>query len=668
MCGLAGFVDLEGRIAEPQALLSAMAGSLRHRGPDDQGSWFDPERGVGLAHRRLAILDLSAEGHQPMASPSGRYVIVYNGEIYNYRALGRTLPAHPPLRGHSDTEVLLAAIEHRGLEHTLAQLVGMFAFALWDRHRQSLYLVRDRLGIKPLYYGYWDGALLFGSELKALRCDPGCPTEVHRGALASLLRYGYIPGEQSIHPGIQRLPPGSVLRFRPGVDEAPGTPRRYWCARQLAAAAIQNPFSGSPGEALDEFQRLLDEAVRSRMVADVPVGAFLSGGIDSSAVVATMQRHSSQPVRTFAIGDPQYRVDEAVYARQVAAHLGTEHTELYISGADAAALIPAMPRLYDEPFADSSQIPTYLVSRLAREQVVVSLSGDGGDELFGGYDRYFWTTGLWRRSGWLPGPLRKLSAGALQALPASVWSHLLRPLAPLLPAPHRDRVLGGKIHTLADLLRHESAEALYQRLVSLCEPGDLLPGNPDPGFDLVQDLADLPGKALMPRLMLVDLLRYLPDDILTKVDRASMGVGLEARVPMLDHRLVEFALRLPLSLKCRDGQRKWPLRQLLYRQLPRALVDRPKLGFAVAIDEWLRGPLRDWAQAQLDPVRLQNEGFFYTKPIQDRWREHVCGARNWSRLLWNVLMFQAWLEEQKARPRHGENTPPADIPRPVGVR
>jgi len=667
VCGLAGFVDPRGRIDAPRALLAAMAGSLHHRGPDDHGQWFDPAAGVGLAHRRLAILDLSAEGHQPMVSPTGRHLIVYNGEIYNYRELRRLLPDTLSLRGQSDTEVLLAAIDHWGLEHTLSQLVGMFAFALWDRQTRTLSLVRDRLGIKPLYYGHWDGALLFGSELKALRCDPGCPDGVHRGALALLLRYGYIPGEQSIHPGILRLPPGCVLRFRAGVDDTPGTPTRYWCARRAAAAGLREPFDGSPTEAVAEVDRLLDEAVRARLVADVPVGAFLSGGIDSSAVVAAMQRQSARPVRTFAIGDRRYRVDEAVYARQVAASLGTEHTELYVDGAAAAALIPDLPGLYDEPFADSSQIPTHLVSRLAREQVVVSLSGDGGDELFGGYDRYFWTASLWRRSHWLPGPLRQGVSAGLRALPASAWSRLLGPFSGLLPAAQRDSVLGGKVHTLAELLTHDSAEALYQRLASLCEPGDLLMHHPEPDFRLARELAALPGQALLPRLMLGDMLYYLPDDILTKVDRASMGVGLEARVPLLDHRLVEFALRLPLAIKLHDGRGKWPLRQLLYRQLPAALVDRPKLGFAVAIDDWLRGPLRDWAEAQLDPGRLQAEGFFYTKPIRDRWREHLCGARNWSRLLWNVLMFQAWLEAQRSPARPNEGSPPVHRGRHVGA-
>lgn len=644
MCGLAGFIDLRGQLQQPETLLVEMANRLRHRGPDHQGIWLDPDHGVGMAHRRLAIVDLSPAGAQPMHSPSGRYVVVYNGEIYNFQALRQALPG--PVRGQSDTAVLLAAVDHWGLFATLERLVGMFALALWDRQQHCLSLVRDRLGIKPLYYGLHQGMLLFGSELKALRCVPGCPSGVHPHALGLFLRHGYIPGAQSIHPGILRLPPGSVLQFHPRVDTTLSPPTRYWCAHQQALQGQAKPFTGDRQEGLTELQRLLDQAVKARLVADVPVGAFLSGGIDSSTVVASMQAQASSPVRTFAIGDPNYRVNEAPYARQVAEYLGTQHTEWLISGEDAAGLLPDIVHFFDEPFADSSQIPTYLVSRLAREQVVVSLSGDGGDELFGGYDRYFWTHSLWHRMGWLPTPLRRGIATTLQALPAHTWSRLLQPLTPLLPGPYRNRDLGGPLHTLARAMAHRSPHGLYEQLISLWEPSELLQQPPPHDHDLRDQIAQLGIRDLRSRLMLLDLLYYLPDDILTKVDRASMGVSLEARVPLLDHRLVEFALRLPIQHKIHQGQGKWPLRQLLLRRLPEALVNRPKLGFAVALDDWLRGPLRDWAEAQLDPVRLQNEGFFYTKPIQDRWREHLCGARNWSRPLWNVLMFQAWLECQ----------------------
>lgn len=666
MCGLAGFVDIHRRLANPETLLSAMADSLAHRGPDDQGIWFDSQQGVGLAHRRLAIVDLSQEGHQPMRCAQGRYVIAYNGEIYNHRALRRELPSHPPLRGHSDTEVLLAAISHWGLEQTLEKLVGMFAFALWDRHQSTLSLVRDRLGIKPLYYGFWQGTLMFGSELKALRCDEQFPGDVHQGALATFLRYRYIPGQQSIHPGIWRLLPGTLLRFRPGHDHPPGRQHRYWCLQTLAQNARNQPFTGSPREAVEELGRLLDQAVAARMVADVPVGAFLSGGIDSSAVVASMQRQSTRSVKTFTIGRHHLR-DESPYAQEVARRLGTEHTALHISGDHAAAMLPQIAHLYDEPFGDSSQIPSYLVSQLARQQVVVCLSGDGGDELFGGYRRYQQTADLWRPMGWLKPGLRRHLGTLLERVPVGLWDTLLWPLSSLLPRSQRHRLKGHRLHTLGELLHHETADALYQRLLAAGEPDDFLRDN-SPILPLVTDSPIGGNGQLIPQLMMVDLLSYLPDDILTKLDRASMGVGLEARVPMLDHRLVEFALRLPLSIKIREGKGKWPLRQLLYPDLPMSLVDRPKRGFAVAIDQWLQGPLRDWAEAQLSPARLQNEGFFNTGIIRERWQEHLCGAKNWSPLLWSVLMFQAWLEAQRTPPTRGRAPPPPEARHPVAAR
>jgi len=650
MCGLTGFWEMAARRKEAELCrtVQEMAETLHHRGPDDGGEWADAGAGIALGFRRLAIVDLSPAGHQPMASASERYIIAFNGEVYNFEALRQELmgqSAAPAFRGHSDTEVMLAAIEAWGLEAAVKRFVGMFALALWDRQERVLHLVRDRLGIKPLYYGWMGNTLLFGSELKALRAHPAFRPEIDRDVLTLLLRHNYIPAPYSIYKGIRKLPPGTILTLR-GTGEAEPVP--YWSVRDAAAAGLADPFSGSEAEAADGLDALLREAVGMRMVADVPLGAFLSGGVDSSAVVALMQAQSSRPVQTFSIGFRESGYDEAPFAREVARHLGTDHTELYVSPEDAQAVIPTLPALYDEPFADSSQIPTFLVSQLARRRVTVSLSGDGGDELFAGYNRYFFAQNIWDRIGWMPTGVRQAAAGTLTAVPPRTMDALAQRLGSVLPKHLRHGGVSIKLAKIADIMRADCPDTIYKTLVSHWEqPASLvlgMDGGEPPtaltGKDRWRGLPDF-----TQRMMYMDLMSYLPDDILAKVDRASMAVSLEARVPLLDHRVVEFAWRLPLSLKIREGQGKWLLRQVLYRYVPREMIERPKMGFGVPIDAWLRGPLRDWAEALLDERRLREEGFFEPAPIRAKWDEHLSGRRNWQYHLWDVLMFQAWHEK-----------------------
>jgi len=651
MCGLTGFWETTARRTKADLCrtVQEMAGTLRHRGPDDGGEWAEARAGVALGFRRLAIVDLSPAGHQPMESASERYVIAFNGEVYNFEALRRELAgqgAAPPFRGHSDTEVMLAAIEAWGLEAAVKRFVGMFAFALWDRQERVLHLVRDRLGIKPLYYGWAGDTLLFGSELKALRAHPAFRPEIDRDVLTLLLRHNYIPAPYSIYKGVQKLPPGTILTLAGGNGPGAAPPVPYWSVRDAAAAGLADPFSGSEAEAADQLDALLREAVGMRMVADVPLGAFLSGGVDSSTVVALMQAQSSRPVRTFSIGFREAGYDEAPFAREVAGHLGTDHTELYVSPEDAQAVIPTLPTLYDEPFADSSQIPTFLVSELARRHVTVSLSGDGGDELFAGYNRYFVGRSVWNRMRWMPPALRRAAGGTLAAMPPRTTDALAGRINPLLPRSLRHGGLSSKVAKTAAILGADCPDAMYETLVShWMDPASLVLGaDGEPptaltGTDRWTGPADF-----TQRMMYMDLMSYLPDDILAKVDRASMAVSLEARVPLLDHRVVEFAWRLPLSLSLRGGQGKWLLRQVLYRYVPREMIERPKMGFGIPIDAWLRGPLRPWAEALLDERRLRDEGFFDPAPIRAKWHEHLSGRRNWQYHLWDVLMFQAWHE------------------------
>lgn len=646
MCGLAGFFS-SARLAENTAVVARrMSDAIIHRGPDDSGVWIDEAAGIALAHRRLSILDLSPAGHQPMASPSGRYVIVFNGEIYNHLDLRAALSSIT-WHGHSDTETLLAAFEAWGIEATLKKCVGMFALALWDRETRTLTLARDRMGEKPLYYGWQGNVFLFGSELKALRAHPAFCGEIDRDVLALYLRHNYVPAPYSMYRGIAKLPPGSWLTLTAGASiGASPTPTFYWRARDAAQAGVRRDLNDET--AINELDTLLRHAVGGQMVADVPLGAFLSGGIDSSTVVALMQAQSERPVQTFTIGFHEAGYNEAEHAHAVAAHLGTEHTELYVTAEQAMAVIPRLPALYDEPFADSSQIPTFLVSELARRHVTVSLSGDGGDELFGGYNRYIWASRIWRSLSWAPRPLRAALAGVLTSLPPAAWNGVFSGLSIFLPRRWQYANPGDKLHKLAGILAVHSPEEIYLALVSHWhQPASIVIGATEPATALTDARQWAAVPDFESRMMYLDQMTYLPDDILAKVDRAAMGVSLETRVPLIDHRVVEFAWQLPLSMKIRPGQTKWLLRQVLYRYVPRELIERPKMGFGIPLDAWLRGPLRDWAESLLDEAKLRQEGYFHPAPIRQKWAEHLSGRRNWAYYLWDVLMFQAWLENSR---------------------
>ena len=628
-------------------MVQEMAAAIAHRGPNDAGVWVDTDARIALGHRRLSIVDLSPAGHQPMLSGSGRYVIAFNGEIYNHLDCRASLAMTTTWRGHSDTETLLAGFDAWGIQATVERCIGMFAFAVWDRQTRTLTLGRDRLGEKPLYYG-WQGqgqhaVFLFGSELKALKAHPAFAAGIDRNALCLLMRHNYIPAPYSIYQGIAKLAPGCLLSVSLAQREPKLT--RYWSAANVAVTGCAKPFTGTPGQAVDALEVLLKSAVHQQMMADVPLGAFLSGGVDSSTVVALMQAQSKQRVKTFTIGFNEAGYNEAVHAKAVAAHLGTEHTELYVSAQQALEVIPRLPTLYCEPFSDSSQIPTFLVAQLARQQVTVSLSGDGGDELFCGYNRYLLANRLWQKISLLPPVARRWAARGLTALSPARWNALLGPVQGLLPGVLRQANPGDKLHKAAGVLASSSVDALYLGLVSHWDdPASVVMGGQEPPTLLSGNTPQLTGLDEIERMMALDALSYLPDDILVKVDRAAMGVSLESRVPLLDHRVVEFAWSLPQAMKLRDGVGKWALRQVLYRHVPKALIERPKMGFGVPIDDWLRGPLRDWAEALLDESRLRREGFFHPAPIRRKWAEHLSGARNWQYHLWDVLMFQAWLE------------------------
>lgn len=645
MCGIAGFWDRSNAFSDDHLkdIAARMANTLSHRGPDDFGTWVDAEAGIALGHRRLAVIDLSPLGRQPMHSADKRYVVIFNGEIYNYQHLRRELIGlGHSFAGNSDTEVLLAAILQWGPEDTLARLNGMFAFALWDRRQRTLWLSRDRFGEKPLYYGLVGDTFLFGSELKALRAHPLFHCDIDRSALTLYVRYNYIPAPYSIFRGVYKLPPGAVLRF--GLSDRKPRVSTYWSFRKAVERGAANPFRGSPEEAVVELEDLLRDAIKIRMVADVAVGAFLSGGIDSSTTVALMQAQSSHPVKTFTIGFHEEDYNEAQHARAVAEHLGTAHTELYVTPEEAREVIPRLPSLYDEPFADPSQIPTHLVCRLARQSVTVALSGDAGDELFGGYARYPAAFEVWQQMSRTSGWARKVAARMATLLPPHTWDRLLGIARPLLPEMLR-RNPGQKLHRLADITRSRRSEEVYHRFMSYWDkPSTLIIGGAEPPtlFSAPERVPNLP--SFFEHMMYLDTLTYLPDDILVKVDRASMGVSLEVRVPFLDPRVVELAWRLPLSLRIREGISKWILRKILYQYVPRELVERPKMGFGVPIGEWLVGPLRPWAESLLDERRLCNEGFFVPEIVRQIWREHQAGSRDWQYQLWGILMFQAWHE------------------------
>ncbi|UKK85251.1 asparagine synthase (glutamine-hydrolyzing) [Sphingopyxis sp. BSN-002] len=645
MCGFTGFLDRAG-FADGEALLRRMADTIVHRGPDSDGYWVDSEAGIALAHRRLAIIDLSPAGHQPMLSADGRYVLSYNGEIYNHLDMRRELETAGAIawRGHSDTETLLAGFSVWGVLGTLQRANGMFAFALWDRAERKLYLARDRMGEKPLYYGMQGSALLFGSELKALRQHPAWRGGVNRDALALFLRHNYVPGPYSIYDGILKLPPAYYLEIGPDDRTLP-EPVAYWDIAEKAREGHANPFAGSAEASVDALDTLLGDAVKIRMAADVPLGAFLSGGYDSSTIVALMQAQSQRPVKTFSIGFSEAEYDEAHHAKRVAAHLGTDHTELYVTPQDALDQIPLLPHHWDEPFADSSQIPTLLVSKLARTEVTVSLSGDGGDELLCGYNRYAQGYDIWRRLGKLPRGMRKAAAAALRLTPGRAIDTVMK----AAPSKLRTLAVGDRLLKLADVLDVERSDDFYRSLISHAKhPEQLVPGAREPETLLTAHDPDWEGSDFRDRMMYLDMRTYLPDDILVKVDRASMAVSLESRVPLLDHRVVEFALALPLAHKLKNGESKWPLRQLLYRHVPREIMERPKMGFGVPIDHWLQGPLRDWADDLLAEDRLKREGFFNVDEVRRLWSETRSGRRRWHYHVWDILMFQAWLDAQRA--------------------
>jgi asparagine synthase (glutamine-hydrolysing) len=640
MCGLAGFWDL-GTYSE-EALLSSvrcMADTLRHRGPDDTGAWSDAQAGIALGHRRLSIVDLSSAGHQPMHSASNRYVMAFNGEIYNHLDLRAELNGIAWF-GHSDTETLLAGFEAWGVVATLKKAVGMFAIALWDKQKQTLTLARDRFGEKPLYYGWVNGAFVFGSELKALRAFPGFDNPVSREALAQYMRFSYVPAPLSIYQDIYKLEPGCLLTLDGLSDVASNDSlkiTKWWTLAEVVQAGKKNQITDEV-EAVDALELCLAKAVKLQSLADVPLGAFLSGGVDSSTIVALMQQQSTRPVKTFTVGFKEAGFDESPYAKAVAQHLGTDHSELFVSSVEAQAFIQQLPSMYDEPFADSSQIATHLVCKAARQQVTVALSGDAGDELFGGYNRYFWGPRIWNWLAWVPYQVRQVLGQALTAVPVTKWDGLGGRLGVVRPGEKLNK-LGCSIQGVRNL------DDLYMSLVSEWQdPGGVVKlagGKADTAIQVPDNLF------AAERMMYLDSMSYLPDDILCKVDRAAMATSLETRVPFLDHRVVELAWRMPLHMKIRGNQGKWALRQVLYKYVPRKLIDRPKAGFGIPVGQWLRGPLRDWAEGLLDAQRLVREGYFYPAPIRTKWAEHLSGKRDHTLSLWAVLMFQSWLEGNK---------------------
>ena len=647
MCGLTGFVSPAAGADEMIVRVRRMADALAHRGPDDSGEWSDPEAGVAMGFRRLAIIDLSAAGHQPMLSASGRFVGMMNGEIYNFEDLRAELRAAgraPAFRGHSDTEVMLAGFEAWGVEAAVRRFNGMFAIALWDRLERRLHLIRDRMGVKPLYYGLSGSTFMYGSELKALCQHPQFSGRIDRGALQLYLQFMYVPAPYSIYEDVSKVMPGTILTFDPTTKHVKNSV--YWSARDAAISGMENRFKGSLDDAAHELEELARDAIRMRMVADVPLGVLLSGGVDSSLVTALMQAQSTSPIRSFTIGFTDRSYDEAPFAAAVAEHLGTSHTALMMTAEDVLQVIPKLPAMYDEPFADSSQMPTHLVAMLARQQVTVCLSGDGGDELFGGYVRYFIGESLFNRLAVVPRPVRPVLARALTAVPADTWDRILEAGYPLLPKRLRQPRPGERIHKIGRVLSAGDADAMYFELVS--HWANVVVDGTDATAPVTVRAAWPALSHPVERMMYFDQISYLPDDILAKVDRASMAVSLEVREPLLDYRLVEFAWRLPLSMKVRGGTGKRVLRRVLGRHLPPALLDRPKMGFGVPLDQWLRGELRDWAESLLDESLLRDQGLIDPRPIRAKWNEHLAGKSDWKYHLWAVLMFQAWLES--ARP------------------
>lgn len=646
MCGFAGIFRYRNLSSSQIAEIAVnMGDAIRHRGPDDFGTWSDDEAQITLVHRRLSIVDLSAAGHQPMVSASSRYVIAFNGEIYNHLKIRKELEAagfHVTWKGHSDTETLLASIEAWGLHESLVKASGMFAFALWDRQERELHLARDRMGEKPLYYGWQNGVLLFGSELKALKAHPAFDGEIDRTSISLQMRYSYIPAPYSIYKGIKKLMPGSFLSLS-GSSDILCDPTEYWSLCDVIARGKERTLRASD-DVITKLDDLLSSAVSKQAIADVPLGTFLSGGIDSSLITSLMQAQSSSPVKTFTIGFDENGYNEAEYAKAVASHLGTEHTELYISARQTLDVIAILPEIYDEPFSDSSQIPTYLVSKMTRQHVTVALSGDGGDELFGGYNRYLGTERWWNLTRRIPLHLRHLASGSLTSIDASYWDRLGSIIAPVSNKKIWNN-LANNIAKLAGVLAVDESARLYEHFTThWSDPSALVINGPD--FHVQSRGSAIQLDSIVEKMMALDTLSYLPDDILVKVDRAAMAASLETRVPFLDHSVIEFAWSLPLEMKIRNGRGKWILRQILEKYIPKDLIDRPKMGFGIPLESWLRGPLRLWAEELLDESRLRREGFFKPEVIRRKWLEHLSGHRNWQHHLWDVLMFQAWLERQ----------------------
>lgn len=662
MCGITGFVDQLYR-GQSDAAINAMTRSLQHRGPDDCGHWEDREVGIRLGHRRLSILDLSSAGHQPMQSASGRYVITFNGEIYNFKELqGELIQLGYNFIGNSDTEIMLAAFEEWGFLYSLSRFNGMFAFAVWDKKNRSLHLARDRMGEKPLYYGWSNGMFFFGSELKSLKANPYFKSEVDRDSVALALQYGYIPAPWSIYKNIFKLVPGTLLildntdfrdipcGFSPFAEnnQSAKSPSYYWKAPGITSTGSPEPFKGSEQEASDKLNSMLLEAVSLRMISDVSIGAFLSGGIDSSTVVALMQSQSSIPVKTFAIGFEESDFNEAGFAKNVASYLQTEHTELYLTAKDILDVIPMLPHIFDEPFSDSSQIPTYLVSKLCAQQVTVCLSGDGGDELFGGYDRYKWASRVWSGINRLPEVCRNGIAESVSILNPQTYDRAYEIFRRIVPESFSIVNPGQKMHTFARIMKSPDQYELYCGLMSHWREEDSVVPNSRKRLTAFDICCDRRQQDFGFHMMTTDMRTYLPDDIMTKVDRTSMAVSLEARAPFLDHKLIEFATRLPIEYKLDGNQSKKILRNVLYRYVPENILERPKMGFSIPVGKWLRCELQDWAEDLLSVNKLEAHGFLNSSPIRAKWKEHLSGRSNWENHLWDVLMLQAWLERERS--------------------
>ena len=648
MCGLTGCWIQRTDFAL-SASVEAMSRTLDHRGPDARAVWVDESIGIGLGHTRLKVIDLSENGAQPMHSACNRYVLVFNGEIYNHHIIRAELENHglaPNWRGHSDTEILLAGFVAWGVIATLQRTVGMFSLALWDKKERRLTLGRDRFGEKPLYYG-WLGkgnsqTFAFGSELKALRAFPNFDNPVNRDALALYFQFCAVPAPYSIFQDIFKLEPGHILILQEKEFKNKAVKiEPYWQVTDVVHKGISNPIMDEI-EAIELLESALRESIEQQSIADVPLGAFLSGGIDSSTITALMQDQSNRPIQTFTVGFDESEFDESPYALAIAKHIGTEHHELRVTSTDALSIIPSLPEIYDEPFADASQIPTHFICKAARQKVTVALSGDAGDELFGGYNRYFWSKRIWNKLAWLPLVARRLLGRGISLFPVDTWDAINY----VLPSHYQNSNLGDKVHKMAHRLEQvKNLDDLYRNLVTIWQEGNNLVKHSNrlptilDDANLVKNISESEQ-----RMMFWDSLIYLPDDILTKVDRAAMGVSLETRVPFLDYRIAELAWRLPLHMKIRDGQGKWALRQVLYKYVPRDLIDRPKAGFGIPVGEWLRGPLRDWAEDLLNQERLESEGYLNSTLVNQTWRQHLGGRHDWSHHIWSVLMFQAWLK------------------------